>query len=137
MRFPGRQFFLFCVVGTAGFLVDVAVLYALVQWLGWYGARGLSFLAAVVTTWLLNRRFTFGASRSAQPVAPLRTTSAEFLTYLVSMLAGAAVNYAAFVAVTLVLRGPWVGMVGVAAGSIAGLSVNYFAARAIVFRNGN
>ena len=40
----GREFLSFAVVGAAGFVVDVAVLYLLAPVLGWYGARVLSFL---------------------------------------------------------------------------------------------
>lgn len=127
----GREFLSFAVVGTVGFVVDVAVLYVMAPLLGWYGARVLSFLAAATATWALNRRYTFAARRSDVPV--LR----EYLGYLVTMLGGAVVNYGAYV---LVLHGAtgawgtWAPVAGVALGSCAGLVVNFLSARYLVFR---
>ncbi len=124
-----RQFLIFCVVGTLGFVVDVAVLYALAPWLGWYGGRVLSFWAAATTTWLFNRRFTFSGTRA--------TGSGiwrEYGKYLVTMLGGAALNYGAYVAVLHWYHGPYAALLGVAAGSIAGLVANFASARYFVFR---
>ncbi len=128
MKQPGREFLLFAVVGAAGFVVDVAVLYLSAPWLGWYGARVLSFLAAASATWALNRRYTFAARPSGSSL--LR----EYLGYLVTMLGGAAVNYAAYVGVLHAFEGAWVPALGVAAGSCAGLAVNFVAARHLVFK---
>lgn len=124
----GREFLLFAAVGAAGFVVDVALLYLAASWLGWYGARVLSFLAAATATWALNRRYTFGARHSGTSM--LR----EYLGYLVTMLGGALVNYGAYVAVLQAFDGPWVPALGVAAGSCAGLAVNFLAARHLVFK---
>lgn len=125
----GREFLAFAVVGAAGFVVDVAVLYLAAPLLGWYGARVLSFLAAATATWALNRRYTFSGRRS--DVSVLR----EYLGYLVTMLGGAVVNYGAYVLVLHWLEGPWVPALGVAAGSCAGLAVNFLAARHLVFKS--
>lgn len=125
----GRQFLIFGVVGTLGFLVDVAVLYALAPWLGWYCGRVLSFWAAATTTWVFNRRFTFSGTR-ARGAGIWR----EYGTYLVTMLAGAALNYGAYVAVLHSYAGPYTALLGVAAGSIAGLFANFASARYLVFR---
>jgi putative flippase GtrA len=80
----------------------------------------------VTATWALNRRFTFGASR--------RRAVIEWARFAIAQLAGAAVNlgtYFALVAASVfVARFP---VVGVAAGSLAGLAVNFVAARAFVF----
>ena len=125
----GREFLAFAIVGAAGFVVDVAVLYLAAPLLGWYGARVLSFLAAATATWALNRRYTFSGRRS--DVSVLR----EYLGYLVTMLGGAVVNYGAYVLVLHWLEGPWVPALGVAAGSCAGLAVNFLAARHLVFKS--
>ena len=54
------EFLRFGVVGTIGFVVDTAVLYAgLALGLGLYGGRAVSYLAAATTTWALNRVWTF------------------------------------------------------------------------------
>ncbi|QFZ82351.1 MULTISPECIES: GtrA family protein [Variovorax] len=124
----GREFLSFAVVGAAGFVVDVVVLYLLAPLLGWYGARVLSFLAAATATWALNRRYTFSARRSDGSV--LR----EYLGYLVTMLGGAVVNYGAYVLVLHWATGQWAPAAGVALGSCAGLGVNFLSARYLVFR---
>lgn len=124
----GREFLSFAVVGAAGFVVDVAVLYLMAPVLGWYGARVLSFLAAATATWALNRRYTFAARRSGGCV--LR----EYLGYLVTMLGGAVVNYGAYVLVLHWATGAWAPAAGVALGSCAGLVVNFLSARYLVFR---
>lgn len=99
--------------------------------LGPYAGRVVSFAVAVVTTWVLNRRFAF-ADRAAGA-----GLGAEFGRYLTAMLAGGAVNYGlyALMVATLdpVARWP---VIGVAAGSVAGLVVNFTLARAYVFRSG-
>ena len=51
-----RSVLLFGAVGIAGLLVDVAVLALLHPWLGPYGARLVSFMAAASTTWWLRPR---------------------------------------------------------------------------------
>jgi putative flippase GtrA len=124
----GREFLLFALAGAIGFVVDVAVLYLAAPWLGWYAARVLSFLAAATATWALNRRYAFGARRSG--ASPAR----EYLGYLLTMLGGAAVNYAVYVLTLHALRGPWVPALGVALGSVAGLVLNFLSARFLVFR---
>lgn len=127
-----RQFLVFCAIGTLGFLVDVTVLYALAPLLGWMAGRVVSFLAAATATWWFNRRFTFaeGAARGGQ-------AAAQYGRYLVSMLAGAAVNYAAYAATLLLVTHPHAPAMGVALGSIAGLGINFLSARFLVFRGGS
>lgn len=120
---------LFGVIGTAGFIVDTAVLYLLKDTLGPLAARVPSFLAAVLTTWWLNRRVTFAHRPSG-----LKKTQ-EFQRYLTIMLVGGAINYVVY-AVLLssfetVRTHP---VVGVAAGSIAGMMANLLAARCLLFR---
>lgn len=122
-----RQFLAFALVGVLGFLVDSSVLYlGLALGLGLRAGRVLSYLAAVTFTWALNRRYTFGASRY-RPVE-------EWARFAATQLAGAAVNLGAYFALVahsaLVVRFP---VIGVAAGSLAGLAVNFTVARLFVF----
>lgn len=124
----GREFLAFGLVGVAGFVVDVGVLYLAAPWLGWYAARVLSFVAAATATWALNRRFTFADRRADTSLGR------EYLRYLVTMLGGAAVNYAVYVATLHALAGPWAPALGVALGSGVGLGVNFVSARSLVFR---
>lgn len=129
MRFI-RDSILFGCVGAIGFLVDVAVLYSLAGLIGLFYGRAVSFLAAVIATWLLNRRWTFKHRRSGL------ASSREFSVYLALMLVGGAVNYAVYaglvVSYQLVLQHP---VIGVAAGSLAGMLINFLASRFILFRH--
>ena len=122
-----RELVSFGVTGAIGFVVDVSVLYLLAPVFGWYAARVLSFLAAATATWALNRRYTFAPKEGV-------SIAREYLSYLVTMLGGAAVNYAAYVLVLHWLSGPYAPALGVAAGSIARLGVNFLAARHLIFK---
>ena len=127
----GHQFLRFGMVGVAGLLVDLAALFLLAPVLGWYAGRVCSFLAAVTTTWWLNRYFTF----TARPAAgqPRDSLGAEYLRYLLSMLGGATLNYAAYALTLHWLRTPFAPALGVALGSCAGMLANFVAARYFVF----
>ena len=123
------QFLQFGVVGTIGFVVDTAVLYAgLALGLGLYGGRGVSYLAAATTTWALNRAWTFRAAHQA----PAARQWAVFV--LVSLL-GFACNYGTYA--VLVASVPFVAahpVLGVAAGSLAGMVGNFVLSRRYVFK---
>ena len=122
-----RQFLSFSLVGAIGFIVDSSVLYlGLELGLGLRWGRVVSYLVAVTATWALNRHFTFGASR--------RRPLVEWARFATTQLAGATVNlgtYFALIAASgFIARFP---VLGVAAGSLAGLAVNFIVARAFVF----
>lgn len=124
----GAQFGRFCMVGAAGFVVDTTTLYALIA-LGVEAgpARGGSFACAVAFTWLLNRRLTFSPPQHG-------SMAREVLQYLASMSLGALLNLTVY---ALVLRYSHAGVMapalGVAAGSVVGLGVNFLSARWWVF----
>mgnify|MGYP001813352488 CR=1 FL=1 len=128
-----RQFFRFSVIGAFGFLVDVSVLY-LLKGLGLdlYTARLVSFLCAATFTWLGNRLFTFRESGLAR-----RASGSEWLFYVAAMTLGGLVNYGVYAAlITFVAtfgHHPWL---AVAAGTGAGLSINFLLARRILYRPG-
>ena len=125
------RFLRFAIVGALGFVVDAGVLALVLHsgLAGFHAGRCLSFLAAASFTWALNRRFTF-----ADRAASRGSRGAQWARYVAAMSAGAAVNYAVY---ALVLA--WAGYTAliapfaVAAGSIAGLGVNFSAARWFVF----
>ncbi len=124
-----RQVFLFAVAGVIGLIVDVAVLYALRDAIGPFYGRAVSFFGAVIATWLVNRSVTF---RSRQSGLSLKK---EFTAYFTLMLAGGAVNYAAYsvlvLGVALVREHLFL---GVAVGSLAGMAVNFLTSRYLLFR---
>lgn len=132
-RLPlAAQMLRFGVVGTIGFLVDTATVYLAHFRFGLdlYSAGALAYLTAATTTWFLNRHFTFPEARTQQ-------TGRQWLRFVVTQLAGFALNrgtYAALIATLAVARAEPV--IAVAAGSLAGMTVNFLAARFLVFREG-
>lgn len=128
-RVLGASIVRFGIVGVIGFLVDAGTLHALVQWAhqGLYAGRVGSYLAAATTTWALNRTFTFAGKASANLFA-------EWARFLVANLGGGAVNYATYAllvgTVSLVSEHP---VIGVGAGSLAGLVLNFAASKRFVF----
>jgi putative flippase GtrA len=125
-----KQFLRFAVVGIGGLIVDTVVLYAVLYGLGigLYAGRVMSYLAAATFTWACNRRFTF---RQADPTPAV----AQWLKFLLANGIGAVVNYATYAAlVTWVPLAADMPVIGVAAGSIAGLAFNFTASKRWVFR---
>ncbi len=98
--------------------------------LGLRWGRVFSYLAAVTTTWALNRIFTFKAPSH-------RGLWAEWAHFSVSQLGGAAANLGVYYVLirisALVAAHP---VLGVAAGSLSGLTINYVVARVFVFGRG-
>ncbi|WP_225205882.1 GtrA family protein [Novosphingobium huizhouense] len=118
----------FALVGAAGFVVDAGVLtLARSTGAGLLAGRALSYLVAATFTWGCNRRFTFAATQ-----AP---SVGEWARFLLVNAGGGLVNLAVYSALVLALppvaRMP---VLGVAAGSLAGLAVNFALSRRFVFR---
>jgi putative flippase GtrA len=122
------QLLRFVIAGVVGFVVDAGILYlALALGMGFFFGRVVSFLCAVWTTWRINRRYTFNTLRE-------HSVWVEWWRYLTAMSLGGLVNYAAYSGAVLSLRGyPFLPVIGVAIGSIAGLAVNFIAAKLWVF----
>lgn len=123
-----RQLFWFTVVGTLGFVVDSSVLYAgLAIGLGPYVGRVISYIAAATTTWYLNRKWTFKPTHKA--------SRSEYMKFVVLNLGGFVVNYGTYVlclhAHPVFAQHP---VLAVAAGSIAGLFVNFGINKFLVFK---
>lgn len=120
----------FAFAGAIGFVVDAGLLLVAAPLLGAFGGRALSFAAAVLTTWLINRNFAF-ADRAVSS-----GKGREFLHYFLAMLPGAAVNWLVYGVVVALIGMNAVGLVlAVAGGSIAGMTTNLFAADRLVFRS--
>jgi putative flippase GtrA len=122
-----RELFRFSLVGALGFVVATAILYTLMAiGTGFYGGYALAFFATVTLTWRLNRGFTF-ADRSA---GLLR----QWAHFTVSNAIAGIFNYAAFaglIAASATARE--VPILATAAGAVAGLAVNFLAAKRFVF----
>jgi len=119
----------FLLVGTGGFVVDAGVL-SLYLWSvpeGFLTGRLLSFFVAVTFTWYLNRSFTF--------VVPGSPSLREWARFVAVNLVGGGVNvavYSVLVSQSDAFRA--LPVLAVAAGSVAGLLVNFMGASRIVFR---
>ncbi len=125
-----RQLLMFGLVGTAGFITDTAVLYLFKDSVGNYWGRAISFPCAVFVTWILNRNFTFRDKSSN------KRSAQEFVHYFVMMIAGGTVNYLTYAALVawlpVVSQHP---IIGVAAGSLTGMVVNYLQLRLVMYRH--
>lgn len=123
-----KQFLQFSVVGVLGFLVDTAILYAVLAFGDYYySGRVVSFLGAVTFTWYMNRTFTF---RNRSP-----DLFRQWFHFLVTNSGGGLVNilvYSLLIASFELVRS--YPILGVAVGSIAGLTVNFTLSRKFVFR---
>jgi putative flippase GtrA len=129
-RSQAGEFLRFAAVGVVGLFADMAALtFALnVLILDVYSGRVLSYLVAATTTWALNRRFTFVAADRASPFR-------QWLKFLGANAVGGLVNYAVYaVIVTFTAIGASWPILGVAAGSVAGLCFNYGINKFWVFR---
>ena len=133
-RLAQFEFARFAVIGTLAFFVDTFVLYgALAVGLGFYAGRAVSYLVAVTFTWYGNRRITFADSRAYGAAA----VAAEWLKFVVTNLLGGAANYAMYallVANVGIVRA-WP-VLGVAAGSLVGMTLNFTLSKFVVFRGG-
>jgi putative flippase GtrA len=126
------QLLRFGLVGVAGYVVDVAVLLLMVRaGLDPFTARVPSFIAAASATWFLNRIFTFRAASRARPHGVRR----QWALFVVLMLPGAALNYGTYAALVAWLPlAAEVLALPVAAGALAGMTINFMVAQRIVFR---
>jgi putative flippase GtrA len=127
-RSPGEGSWIrFAIVGALGFLVDASAL-TLALFLGadFFGGRVVSFLCAVTATWYANRTFTF----SSKDPRLLR----EWFRFLSANAVGGLANYSIYaVLVSTIPLCEAHPTLAVAAGSIAGLAINFTLSRQFVF----
>jgi putative flippase GtrA len=126
------QLMRFSMIGAAGFVVDVGVLYLLSRsGIDLYSARAGSFIAAASFTWLGNRLFTFAAAASLH-----RRLTGDWFLYLGAMTLGAAINYGVYALLITFIAvfhdHPWL---AVAAGTGAALLINFTMARNVIYRS--
>lgn len=117
----------FLVSGTLAFLVDALVLALLNRGAGLdpFVSRLFALSAAMVTAWLAHRRWTFAVEE--------RPSLREFLNYAALAWTVAALNYAIYSAVLLLMpqTDPIVALV---IASVAAMGVSYVGMRFGVFR---
>jgi putative flippase GtrA len=129
------EFARFVAAGGAGFVVDLIVLLVLARLfeIGPLLARAASFTAALTTTWLINRNWTF-----RQPAKGVDDMRRELAGYgAVALIAGSA-NYLVYALLVIaeISTGPYSLVVAVVAGVAAGALINYFGMRRFVFHRG-
>ena len=124
------QFLRFALIGVGGFVVDALVLSAAIRFAGagLYVGRLVSYLCAATFTWVMNRHFTFALRKG-------RNLTREWLTFLAANALGGAANYGVYASLvrSSAIAAEWP-VIGVAAGSIAGLAINFTLSRHLVFR---
>ena len=122
------QLLKFATVGSLGFLADTAVVYALRGPLGLYAAGMVSYILVASANWALNRVWTFRGLGS-------RPAHLQWASFLLTNLLGLVLNrgtYAVLIAtVPLCAAQP---VLAVAAGSVAGMAINFTLSRRVVFR---
>lgn len=122
------QLIRFAVVGGLGFMVDTLVVYGLRSGLGLYAAGLISYGVAASFTWLLNRLWTFRGRSSGAMIR-------QWALYMLTNLGGFVLNRGTYaVLVTFYAMATERPIIAVAAGSIAGMFVNFGLSRRVVFR---
>ncbi len=123
------RFLKFGFIGIIGFAVDSAVVLFGIFFLHLdpYTARVISYIAAATTTWLGNRVLTFADRPKQRPAK-------QWLLFLAVNGPGMVVNYLVYA--LLVSQFPYIyenPVWAVAAGSLAGMVLNYVASSRFVF----
>jgi len=120
------QLWRFGQVGVVGFIANAGIVELMAHLVGPVWAQVIAFPIAATLTWYLNRRYTFGASG--------RKAHHEWLRYFLSNTLGWGANNASYFILvfhsSVVFEHP---AIGVAAGSVAGLSFNFLMSRLFVF----
>ena len=124
-----KKIFSFGAVGVVGFFIDSCIFFIANHFLPYWLSRLISFIFAVLTTWILNRNITFKIKNDK--VNLFR----EFMKYLSSMIIGGTINYLSFIIllknIDLFRSNP---LYGIALGSILGMLANYFFASFWVYK---
>jgi putative flippase GtrA len=117
----------FGVVGIVGFVVNAGLVEGLAGLINPIWAQVVAFPAAATTTWWLNRHYTFGCSQNLWHV--------EWLRYVGANVSGWIANNGVYFA--LILNIPLMyshASLAVAAGSLAGMVLNFVASKWFVFK---
>ncbi len=123
----------FALVGIVGFIVDASLLTLLFNVLDYnlYLSRLCSFSCATLTTWLLNRLYTF---RMQIPLE--QSKGQEYSRYLMVQIVGALLNLLVFVFVIwLIPQLKSIAVIPLAIGAFFGLVFNYTGSHYWVYRN--
>lgn len=129
-----KQFILFSLIGTLGLCVDLITLYFTSKFFDFIFARLISFIFAVITTWILNRNITFEAANllySDDSIYILYLT--EFIKYLITNSLGGIINLSTYyflITYDKIDVGIYIATI---LGGGAGLILNFILSKIIVF----
>ncbi|QXG55813.1 GtrA family protein [Pantoea eucalypti] len=122
-------FIKFGIVGSFGFLVDLSFFYLFKGFIGIYFAKILSFIFAVMFTWVVNRNFTFKNKEKKF------TLHVEFMKYSAVAVLGGIINYLAFYLVfnmsSFIEGHPFI---AVAVGSVSGMFFNFINSKILIYK---
>jgi putative flippase GtrA len=122
------QFARFGTVGLIGLVIDTATVYATRHALGLYGAGLLAYVVTASVNWALNRVWTFRGMGSGSLVR-------QWAMFMVANLGGFVLNRGTYAAlVTFLPAAAAEPVIATAAGSVAGMLVNFNLSRRLVFR---
>lgn len=124
----GAKLVKFGMVGVIGFLVDAVVLFLVMRFFAAdpFSGRVVSIAAALLTTWYLNRRFTFSVKT--------RASIEEGVGYATIKLAGQVLNFSIYSSLILfspVLNAP---LSALAAASILVMAFNFLMLDRVLYR---
>lgn len=123
-----RQLIHFALAGIAGYVADAGTLMLISPLAGPYAGRGISFLVAVLVTWIINRNVTFKQQRGG------RSLHREFIAYLSTALVGGAASLGSYsLLVSLFGSQPAALALFVAIGSVIGMAFNFALSKHVVF----
>ena len=123
-----EQFLRFGIVGAIGFAVDTATVYGLRGALGLYAAGAVAYLTAATSNWILNRIWTFRGQGSGP-------AHRQWARFLLANLVGFVLNRGTYaVLVTVLPLAAAQPVIAIAAGTAAGMFVNFSLSRRLVFR---
>ena len=126
------RFIRFGLVGSFGFVIDLGVVFALIQALQLDPvlARIPAWIAAVSITYLFNLLFTFRSTRLK--LVGKRQRLRRYGLYVLSQLAGGVVNVLIYALVVSLFGVAW--SVGLVIGTLVGMILNYLGASAVIDR---
>lgn len=122
------QFVKFGAVGLSGLMIDTATVYALRGSLGLYGAGLVAYVVAASLNWLLNRVWTFRGKGSGP-------AHHQWGRFMLTNLVGFALNRGTYaLLVTFVAAAALQPVIATSGGAVAGIFVNFYLSRRVVFR---
>jgi len=106
-RKEAKRFAKFATVGALGAITDFTILNLLIQVAGWldWQANTVSFTAAVLQNFTLNRRWTFPESQERHPGKQLGQFALVSIT-------GLAINMLVFLTVHHTFKSQWIALLG-------------------------